>query len=53
MQKAGDIILTVKFEDGKKVTMTAAQIAKLRDPRKYEVLDPRGRVVFKKSFRGL
>lgn len=53
MQKVGDITFTVKFEDGRTVKMTADQIAKLRDARKYEVLDSRGLVILRKTYKGL
>ncbi len=53
MQKAADILFTVKFEDGKKVQMTAEQIAKLRDARRWEVMGHRGEVIARKIYRGL
>ena len=53
MQKVSDIMFTVKFEDGKVVKMTADQLAKLRDQRRYEVLDSRGNVILRKTFRGI
>jgi len=52
-QKTADVVLTVRFEDGKMIKMTTAQVNALKDRRKYDILDPKGKVVFKKSFRGL
>lgn len=52
LTKLADIKFTVKFEDGKQISMTAQQIDKLKDRRRYEVLDSRGKVIMKKSYRG-
>jgi hypothetical protein len=51
--KTADIVFTIKFEDGTTAKMTAAQIAQMKEKRRYEVVDPRGNVIFKKTFRGL
>jgi len=51
--KAKEVILTVKFEDGQTATMTIAQVNKLTDRRRYNILNYKGEVVFKKTFRGI
>lgn len=48
-----DITFTVKFEDGKMVKMTAQQIDKLRDARRYKVLNSQNVVIFRKIYRGI
>lgn len=53
MTKVADIVFTVKFEDGNTAKMTAAEVTKLQDKRRYDVLDSHGMVIFKKTFRGL
>ncbi len=53
MKRINEILFVVKFEDGQKAMMTTAQIAQLKDRRKYEVLDARGKVILRKTFRGI
>lgn len=48
-----DITFTVKFEDGSTKKMTAEQIAEMREPRRYEVINGQNETIIKKSYRGI
>ncbi len=51
--KKPDPTFIVKFEDGKTYQMTAEQVNKLKDRRKWEVVDPKGVVILRKTYRGI
>lgn len=51
--KTGDIMFTVKFEDGSTVKLTAAQVSELKDKRRWDVLDSKNVVIMRKVYRGI
>lgn len=48
-----NILFVVKFDDGKTDKLSATDIAKLKDKRKYDVINASGEVIMKKTYVGL